>query len=149
MKPSRRTIDVGFKALNAFHRFVVFVTRGHLGRKAFGMPVIELHTIGRKSGATRSTMLTVPVIDGNSLVIIASKGGNDQDPDWFKNIVAHPDIEVTYKGDRRPMRARVATSEEKAELWPRAVSVYKHYAGYQRRTQRDIPLVICEPRVII
>jgi len=149
VKPPRRLEDVGFKALNAFHRFVVLVTRGRVGRKAFGMPVVELHTIGRKSGAIRSTMLTVPIIDGNALILVASKGGNDQDPDWFKNIVAHPDVEVTYKGDRRSMRARVATPEEKAELWPRAVATYKHYGSYQRRTKRDIPLVICEPRVDI
>ena len=91
-------------------------------------------------------MLTVPIVDGNTIVLVASKGGNDQDPDWFKNIVAHPDVEVTYKGDRRSMRARVATPEEKANLWPQAVATYKHYAGYQRRTARDIPLVVCEPR---
>lgn len=146
MKPPRRLGDVGFKALNALHRFVVLFTRGRLGRNAFGMPIVEVHTIGRKSGATRSTMLTVPIIEGNSLVLVASKGGNDRNPDWFQNIVAHPDIEVTYRGDRRPMRARVATPEEKANLWPRAVATYKHYASYQRRTEREIPMVVCEPR---
>src|ERR1700684_2109519 len=148
MKPPRRLEDVGFKALNAFHRFVVLLTRGHLGRKAFGMPVVEVHTIGRKSGASRSTMLTVPVVNGNSLVLVASKGGNDRNPDWFQNIVAHPDVEVTCQGDRRPMRARVATPAERAELWPRAVVAYKHYADYQRRTKREIPMVVCEPRDI-
>jgi deazaflavin-dependent oxidoreductase (nitroreductase family) len=146
VKPSRRLVDAGFRALNTVHRFVVHVTNGHLGRKAFGMPVVELHTIGRKSGAIRSTMLTVPVVDGSSLVLVASKGGNDRDPDWFANIVAHPDVEVTYKGERRPMRARVATPQEKTELWPRAVTTYKHYASYQRRTTRDIPLVVCDLR---
>ena len=91
-------------------------------------------------------MLTVPVIDGESLILVASKGGSDSDPDWFKNIVAQPAVEVTLNGERRTMRARVATPQEKAELWPRAVAKYKHYAGYQRRTARDIPLVICDPR---
>ena len=79
-------------------------------------------------------------------MLVASKGGADRDPDWYRNLVAHPEIELTMAGRSRPMRARPATAAEKAELWPLVIAAYQGYDGYQRRTQRDIPLVICEPR---
>jgi deazaflavin-dependent oxidoreductase (nitroreductase family) len=91
-------------------------------------------------------MLTAPVIDGDRVVLVASKGGDDRDPDWYRNLLADPDIELTLAGRRRPMRARRASPEEKAELWPQVVAAYQGYGSYQGRTERDIPLVICEPR---
>jgi len=91
-------------------------------------------------------MLTAPVVDGDRVVLVASKGGDDRAPDWYRNLLAQPEIELTMAGQRRPMRARRASPAEKAELWPRVVAAYSGYAGYQRRTERDIPLVICEPR---
>ena len=138
--------DVGFKALNRAHQTIVHLSGGRVLGSAFGMPAVELHTVGRKSGQPRSTMLIAPVIDGDRVVLVASKGGDDRDPDWYRNLVAHPEIELTVAGRRRPMRARRASAGEKAELWPRVVTAYKGYGGYQRRTERDIPLVICEPR---
>src|SRR6266581_1895164 len=90
--------------------------------------------------------LSAPVIDGDRVVLVASKGGDDRDPDWYRNLMAHPEIELTVAGRRRPMQARRASPDEKAELWPRVVAAYPGYSGYQRRTERDIPLVICEPR---
>jgi deazaflavin-dependent oxidoreductase (nitroreductase family) len=138
--------DVGFKALNGAHQTIVHLTSGRVGGSALGMPVVELHTVGRKSGRPRSTMLTAPILDGDRVVLVASKGGDDRDPDWYRNLVANPEIELTMAGRRRPMRARRASPDEKAELWPRVVAAYKPYGGYQRRTERDIPLVICEPR---
>jgi deazaflavin-dependent oxidoreductase (nitroreductase family) len=110
------------------------------------MPVVELHTVGRKTGRARSTLLTAPLVDGDRVVLVASKGGDDHDPDWYRNLVAHPDIELTLAGERRAMRARTASAQEKADMWPRVVAAYKSYGSYQRRTARDIPLVICEPR---
>ena len=80
------------------------------------------------------------------MVVVASKGGHTDHPDWYKNLVANPDVEVTVDDRTMPMRARTATPEEKAQLWPAVVKVNKGYAGYQRNTERDIPLVICEPR---
>ena len=88
------------------------------------MPVAELHTVGRKSGQPRSTMLTAPVIEADRVVLVASKGGDDRDPDWYRNLIAHPDIELTMAGRCRPMRARRASPQEKAELWPRVVAAY-------------------------
>jgi deazaflavin-dependent oxidoreductase (nitroreductase family) len=138
--------DTGFKALNLVHRSVVRLSGGRIGASAYGMRVVELHTTGRRSGRARSTMLTAPVVDGDRVVLVASKGGDDRDPDWYRNVVAHPQIELTIEGRRRPMSARVASAEEKAELWPRVVASYKAYDGYRRRAEREIPLVICEPR---
>jgi deazaflavin-dependent oxidoreductase (nitroreductase family) len=138
--------DIGFKALSRVHQTILGLTGGRVGRSAFGMPTVELHTVGRKSGRPHTIVLTAPVIDGDRVVLVASKGGDSRDPDWYRNLVAHPEIELTMAGRRTPVRARRASEEEKAELWPRVVAAYKGYAGYQRRTERDIPLVICEPR---
>ena len=137
--------DLSLRTMSQVHRAIVHTTGGRLLSSAFGMPVVELHTVGRKSGLPRSTMLTAPVVDGDRIVLVASKGGDDRDPDWFRNLIARPDVEVTLGGRRRPMRARQATPAEKAELWPRVLAAYRGYGAYQRRTERDIPLVICEP----
>lgn len=139
-------IDLGAKGMNLGHRAIRAASGGRLLSTAFGMPALELHTIGRKTGKERTVMLTTPVHDDERIVLVASKGGDDRHPDWYRNLVANPDVEITLDGRRRPMRARTATPEEKAELWPQVVAAYKGYAGYQRRTERDIPLVICEPR---
>lgn len=138
--------DLGFKAMNRAHRTIVQLSGGRVLGSAFGMPVVELHTVGRTSGRRRSTMLTAPVIDGDQVVLVASKGGADRDPDWYRNLLAHPEIDLTIAGRRRAMRARPASAHEKTELWPRVVAAYQGYDGYQHRTERDIPLVICEPR---
>lgn len=138
-------VDSVLKAQNALHRTVLGLSRGRLGRRALGMTVVELHTVGRRTGKRRSTLLTAPVIDGERIVLVASKGGDDRHPDWYRNLVANPRVEVTVDGVTRPMRARTATPEERAELWPRIVARYRGYAAYQRRTRREIPVVICEP----
>ena len=146
MSLQQQLADIGLKTMSRVHRVVLRTSHGRVLNSAFGMQVVELHTVGRKSGLPRSTMLTAPVIDGQRIVLVASKGGDDRDPDWYCNLMAHPDAELTVDGQRRPVRARQASSEEKAELWPRVVAAYGGYAGYQRRTERDIPLILCDPR---
>ena len=138
--------DAGFKAMSRAHRTVLFLSGGRVLSSAFGMAVVELHTVGRKSGRPCSTMLTAPLVDGDRVVLVASKGGDDRDPDWYRNLVARPEVELTMAGRQRPMRARPASAQEKADLWPQVVAAFKGYGAYQRRTERDIPLVICEPR---
>ena len=138
-------IDIGFRVTNLIHRSVVNASGGRFANSALGMPVVQLHTTGRKSGKPRVTMLTAPIADDQKVVLVASKGGDDRNPDWFLNLQANPDVEVTIKGETRPMKARVAPPEEKKELWSQIVSDHKNYAKYQTRTQRDIPVVICEP----
>jgi deazaflavin-dependent oxidoreductase (nitroreductase family) len=138
--------DVVAKAMNLVHRGVLLASGGRLGNRIFGMRAVELHTKGRKSGERRSVMLTAPIHEGDRIVLVASKGGDSRHPDWYRNLVVEPDVEITDGGHTRLMRARTATAREKEELWPRIVSAYPGYASYQQRTDRDIPLIICEPR---
>jgi deazaflavin-dependent oxidoreductase (nitroreductase family) len=138
--------DAFLKGVNQLHKAVLAVSGGRLGADFNGMPAVELHTTGRKSGKRRSSMLTSPVYEPDRVVLVASKGGDDRDPEWYRNLVANPDVELTAKGTTRPMRARTATADERAELWPRIVKAYRGYAGYQQRTDREIPVVILEPR---
>ena len=109
--------------------------------------LVTVAETSRPSGKRRTTLLTTPIKEGGRFIIVASKGGDDRHPDWYRNLVANPDVEITpVDGDTVSLTARVATDEEKAELWPRIVAVYKGYAGYQKKTDRNIPVVICEPR---
>ena len=127
------------------HRALLKVTGGRFPQSLMGMETLELHTTGRKSGQRRSTMLTAPIMEDRRVVLIASKGGHEHHPDWYENLAADPNVELTIDGTTSPWTARTATPEEKAELWPQAVAAYRGYEGYQRNTERDIPMVICEP----
>ncbi|MCU1462803.1 MAG: deazaflavin-dependent nitroreductase family protein [Acidimicrobiales bacterium] len=138
--------DFGLKGMNALHRLILKVSGGRVLAKPLGMPTVELHTIGRKTGIARATLLTAPIAEDDRVVLIASKGGDDRHPEWYLNLEANPDVELTIGRTTTSMRARTASGDEKAELWPRITAAYKGYAGYQRRTTRDIPVVICEPR---
>jgi deazaflavin-dependent oxidoreductase (nitroreductase family) len=141
-----RLIDVGAWCLEHGHRASLKLTGGRWPRTIFGMTPVELHTTGRRSGRRHSTMLSAPVHEEGRVVLVASKGGHSTHPDWYRNLVSNPDVELTVDGRTVAMRARTATPEERAELWPRIVRVYRGYDGYQRGTDREIPVVICEPR---
>jgi deazaflavin-dependent oxidoreductase (nitroreductase family) len=140
--PSNLTL----KAMNAVHRTILTVSRGRAGWTAANMPALSLTTTGRKSGRPRSVMLTSPVQEGSTLVVVASRGGDDNPPAWFLNLQADPKVVVTFQG--RPavaMRARVADADERARLWPLVVADHQNYADYQRKTTRQIALVLLEP----
>lgn len=145
MATSDRAIEAGAWMLENGHRALLKLTGGRFPHRIAGMQTVELFTTGRKSGQRRSTMLTAPIFDETRVVLVASKGGYPDDPQWYKNLVANPDVEIAVNGTIRKLRARTASAEEKAALWPQIVAVYKGYAGYQRNTSRDIPVVICEP----
>jgi deazaflavin-dependent oxidoreductase (nitroreductase family) len=138
--------DAALKAMNAIHRVVLKLSFGHLGWSTSNMPVLELTTTGRKSGQQRAVMLTSPLQEGSTYVVVASRGGDDTHPAWFLNLRDDPAVEVAIKGGpKQPMHARVATSEERADLWPRITADHKNYAGYQTKTDREIPVVLLEP----
>jgi deazaflavin-dependent oxidoreductase (nitroreductase family) len=137
--------DNAAKVVNVVHRAVYNATGGRVGGSGLGMPVVILTTIGRKSGQPRTTMLTTPLEDGDRVIVVASWGGDDRHPMWFLNVRDNPDVEVTLRGKKQRMRASVASPEERAELWPRVIKDHDNYAAYQRRTDREIPLVILEP----
>jgi deazaflavin-dependent oxidoreductase (nitroreductase family) len=138
--------DVRFKAMNAAHRILLKVSGGRLGWTAQDMPVLELTTTGRKSGQPRSVMLTSPLQEGAALVVVASRGGDDQPPAWFLNVRDNPDVQVRLQGEPvQQMQGRVATPAERERLWPLVIADHENYAGYQTRTTRVIPLVLLEP----
>jgi deazaflavin-dependent oxidoreductase (nitroreductase family) len=137
--------DIFLKTVNVIHRGVQKVSGGRLLSTLGSMPVVELHTTGRKSGQRRTTMLTAPIRDDERVVLVASKGGDDRDPAWYLNLTSNPEVEVTIDGETTQMTARTATQDEKAELWPAIVEAYAGYAGYQEKTDREIPVVICRP----
>ena len=133
------------KRANGAHRLVQKITFGKIGWAAGKMPVLELTTIGRKSGLPRTVLLTSPFQEGDAVVIVASKGGDDDHPAWFLNLRDHPDVEVVIKGGPKHTRhARIATPDERERMWPKVTAAYRGYAGYQKKTSREIPLVILE-----
>ena len=138
--------DLVLKTMNTVHRTILKLSGGRFGWEASNMPVLELTTTGRKSGQPRAVMLTSPLQEGSTVVIVASRGGDDQKPAWFLNLRDNPQVEVSLKGaPKQPMTARVATPEERARMWPKIVADHKNYGGYQKRTEREIPLVLLEP----
>jgi deazaflavin-dependent oxidoreductase (nitroreductase family) len=144
--PARTKLkDALFKVSTAVHRAIFRASKGRIFGKAFGMPVVELVTTGRRSGKERSTMLAVPIIEGDRLVLVASFAGDDRQPAWYLNLKANPEVRATIAGSTRAMIARTATGEERASLWPRITAVFEGYARYQERTKRPIPMVILEP----
>ena len=110
------------------------------------MPVIELTTTGRHSGLPRATMLTSPYQEGSTIVIVASRGGDDRHPAWYLNLVEQPEVTVSVGGKpSQRMRAETAGPEERARLWPLLTADHRNYAGYQRKTNREIPVVLLRP----
>ncbi|EPR75882.1 hypothetical protein ADILRU_1842 [Leifsonia rubra CMS 76R] len=146
MSRRNRLSDAGMKLMNGVHRAVLTISGGKLGWTLGRMPTVELHTTGRVSGIQRSTLLTAPVHGRGRWVFVASKGGDDRDPQWYRNLVANPEAAITVRGRTLKVHTRTATALEKAELWPQIVAVNDRYAGYQRKTDRDIPVIICEER---
>ena len=129
------------------------LTNGRIGSKwrigaGFRKPVptLLLDHVGRKSGTTFTTPLLY-LEDGPNLVIVASQGGLPKNPQWYPNLMAHPDttVRVRKQGVRR-VRAHTADAEERAELWPRLVELYADFAKYAKWTEREIPVVVLEPR---
>ena len=137
--------DFQLKLINAIHRPLFQLSKGKIAGKGAGMPVLVLTTTGRKSGQSRSTMLTSPLQIDDKVVIVASRGGDDRHPDWFLNLQANPQVEVEMGGSKRSMTAHVADDTEKADLWPKIIGPHANYAGYQEKTDRDIPVIVLVP----
>jgi deazaflavin-dependent oxidoreductase (nitroreductase family) len=139
--------DLFFRGLNTVHRTVMKLSGGRLGWDVANMPVLELTTTGRKTGRPHTVVLTSPVRDGDAIVVVASRGGDNHHPAWFLNLRDNPDVDVAIgREPKRSMRARVADPDERARLWPQVVARYKGYGDYQTRTDREIPLVLLESR---
>ncbi len=108
-----------------------------------GTTTLLLHTKGRKSGDERVNPLIFREWEGDYLVV-ASKGGDDADPAWYLNLKADPDVEVQIKGDKFPAKARTATPSEKPAMWQHMIEAWPDYSDYQKKTSRNIPVVVLE-----
>jgi deazaflavin-dependent oxidoreductase (nitroreductase family) len=120
-------------------------TGGERGYDWRGTETLLLTTTGRSSGEPR----TAPLIfraDGDRFVIVASKGGAPEHPAWFLNMTENPDAEVQVKADTIPVRMTIAEGEERARLWSAMTEVWPDYDAYQAKTDREIPIVVLEPR---
>lgn len=127
------------------------LTRGRVGgtwRIGAGLrkpaPVCLLTTTGRKSGRPRTAPL-IYLRDGDRFVVVASQGGLANNPAWYLNLSADPAVTIEVDGTEHALTARTAGADEKAALWPRLVEVYADFDTYESWTERDIPVVICEP----
>jgi deazaflavin-dependent oxidoreductase (nitroreductase family) len=147
--------DALFRVATGLHKGLYRRTGGKIAGRMFKSPFMLLTTTGRRSGQPRVTPLLC-IRDGGPrgsggvprerYLAIASFGGDDRHPQWFKNLLANPEATIQLGGETIPVRATVATPEEKKALWPKAVAAYKGYDSYQRKTTRDIPVVILTPK---
>jgi deazaflavin-dependent oxidoreductase (nitroreductase family) len=143
-KPNRRA-KTALVMLSRFNAAVYRFSGGRLMGKFANRDICVVRTTGSRSSVARDIPLMY-VPNGAGVILVASLGGAPNNPAWYHNLVAHPDIEVVVMGETRKLRARVATKDEKTALWPRCVAAYPPYQTYQDRAARDIPLFICEPR---
>jgi F420H(2)-dependent quinone reductase len=133
------------RRLMGLHTIAYRLTGGVVGHRIPGAPpILLLDHVGAKSGKRRTTPLAY-IADRDNLVIVASKGGHPRHPAWYHNLRANPDTTVQVGSRRGNVHARVASPAERERLWPAVVDAYGGYAGYQARTEREIPLVILEP----
>ena len=139
------------KGMSTAHTWIYTRSGGRLGRTwrvgsalRHGVPICLLTTTGRRSGEPR----TVPLLhlpEGNRVILVASQGGLPTNPQWYGNLVAQPEVVVRVGRTSREMRARTADDTERAALWPKLTAVYSDFDTYQSWTDRQIPVVICEP----
>ena len=121
------------------------MSKGRLMNKFVGgFPVCIVTTKGARSGKTRRIALIHLPHDDN-ILLVASSGGMPKNPVWYYNIRANPEIQIMVDGEEKAYRARQVSDEEKAQLWPHLLSLYPDFDEYQARTDRNIPVFICEP----
>ena len=131
-----------FSRLNGF---LYKLSGGRVMGTLQGRPVMLVTMKGVKSGKQRTIpLMYVPYKEG--VIVVGSQGGAPKSPVWVKNIQANPDVVVQYKGKKMHLRARQVDDAEKAEVWPTCVEHYREYDDYQARTDRNIPVFVCEPR---
>ncbi|MEX1253767.1 MAG: nitroreductase family deazaflavin-dependent oxidoreductase [Dehalococcoidia bacterium] len=129
---------------SAMHLCLYRVSGGFIGGNVIGTPVLLLTTTGRKSGRPRTRPLPCLEDDG-AYVVIASNGGNATHPNWYLNLKKQPEAEVLLKGKKLRVRAETATGADRERLWAKAVELYAGYDGYQKETEREIPVVVLRP----
>jgi deazaflavin-dependent oxidoreductase (nitroreductase family) len=136
--------DFFIKWMSRSNTWLYKVSGGRFGGTFQKAPVALLTTKGRKTGQPRVSPLLY-LRDGDTVLVAASRGGSDKNPMWYLNLKANPKVRVQIKKEVLDLTARDATDEERAKYWPRLVEMYPTYDDYQSWTDRQIPLVICEP----
>lgn len=132
------------KTMSRTHIFLNRITLGKMFNTLSGDEVCFVTMTGARSGKTITMpLMHVPYRDG--VLLVASLGGSPKNPVWYYNIAKNPDITVVHRGKKSALRARLATADEKPDLWPVCDSCYAPYADYRARTDRDIPIFVCEP----
>jgi len=140
--PGAAVLSRMFKVHVAVYRF----TGGRIGHRFPGMPpFLLMEHVGAKSGKVRTNPLGY-VRDGENVILIGSNGGGPRNPGWFYNLQANPDVRIWIGSQQKRVRAHVADPDERDRLWPRVLEVSDIFIDYQRRTEREIPLVVLEPR---
>jgi len=137
--------DTFSRLATTLHTQLIRTTGGRVGGKMFKQPMMLLTVTGRTSGQPRVTPLLC-IRDGDRYLAVGSNGGDDRTPQWVQNLLANPVATIELEGETIPVRAAIATAEEKKALWPKVLAAYKGYDNYQRRTSRDIPVVILTRR---
>ena len=133
------------KAMTRTHVALHRLSGGRLFNRLGGDDVCFVEMTGAKSGR-RIVVPLMWVPHGDNVLLVASQGGAPKNPVWYHNLVKHPEITVRHRRDVLHLRARLAEADEKPELWPVCDSFYAPYADYRARTDRDIPIFVCEPR---
>ena len=141
-----RASDALVRALGRINVALYRRSGGRILGRVGKAPILLLTTAGRRSGEPRTAPLLF-LRDGDRLAVVASFGGHPSHPAWYLNLTANPDVEVEVDRERFAARARTATPEERDRLWPGLVEMYGPYASYQRRTNREIPVVLLEPKI--
>ena len=137
--------DVTARRLSRLHIAIYRMTGGLLGRRLVRNDMLLLTTTGSRTGR-RHTVPLLHLRDGDTMVVIASWGGRPNHPQWYTNLLAHPQAVVQVGRRRWPVRARTATAQERAGWWPRVLATYKGYSLYESNTDRVIPVVFLEPK---
>jgi deazaflavin-dependent oxidoreductase (nitroreductase family) len=137
--------DLAIKWMSRLNTWMYRRNNGQgLGGTFQNIPVALLTTTGRKSGEPRVSPLYF-LQDGDKVVVAASRGGSDKNPQWYLNLKADPKVQVQIKSEVLNLTARDANEEERQRYWPQLVQMYPTYDDYQSWTDRVIPLVVCEP----
>jgi deazaflavin-dependent oxidoreductase (nitroreductase family) len=136
--------DAFVRFWSSLHEATYLITDGRAQSRLLGMTVIRLTTSGRRSGHEHSTMLTAPIVEEGRIVVVASNGGDDRDPQWYRNVLVDRNVSVIHDGAELAMEAQVAQGAERSELWRRIRRVTPVYEIYQRRTARELPVVVFE-----
>jgi deazaflavin-dependent oxidoreductase (nitroreductase family) len=138
---------IAMKVLGTLHRWLYRVSGGKLGKAFFGSPILLLTTTGRKTGSSRTWPLTYLQDERGRFIVAAAYGGQPKHPAWYLNLRANPYVAVQHGGQTRAMVAEVAEGEKRSQLWSRLIEAYPAYADYQRKTERQIPVVVLRQEI--